>query len=312
MGLKSLKIQKTMKTFALALLAAVASARYGSTYGSAYYGHKFGAEKASTSPYRSTFSRPTAPTHYGPPSPHAHTGHAFYPKYPLPHPEPAAEEEDKEAAPTPHNPWATPEASDDTDDVDRSGWYSPTQKYSPPKIPFIPTASYPVFGICELGAAGDIQFAQLPGKATLYQTSLVITDATDAPVEGTFQVQIKENGKIGTGTPSECAMDTGSEFNPLEEISKYGTRNPFQDPSRGRIADLTTSATGEVVVEPTFVLQNMSGKDGILGRSITLTNEADPMDVVCCTIAVDVTPDKFKPGPSFPSQKSHHGRYYGH
>ena len=104
-------------------------------------------------------------------------------------------------------------------------------------------------------------------------------------------------------------MDTGSEFNPLEEISKYGTRNPFQDPSRGRIADLTTDATGSVDVDPTFVLQNMTGKDGILGRSITLLNDAL---AVCCTIAVDVTPDKFKPGPSFPSQKSHHGRYYGH
>ena len=107
-------------------------------------------------------------------------------------------------------------------------------------------------------------------------------------------------------------MDTGAEFNPLTEISKYGTLNPFQDPSRGRIADLTTDAAGEVAVEPTFVLQNMAGKDGILGRSITVTDKAVPQNVICCTIAVDVTPDKFKPGPSFPSQKSHHGRYYGH
>ena len=103
-------------------------------------------------------------------------------------------------------------------------------------------------------------------------------------------------------------MATGSEFNPLAEIDKYGNPNPFQDPSRGTIADIVGDDTSDLTVAPTFVLQNMTGKDGILGRAITLM-DMDNAIAACCVIAVDETPDKFKPAPSFPSQK--YG-YYGH
>ena len=108
-------------------------------------------------------------------------------------------------------------------------------------------------------------------------------------------------------------MNTGSEFNPLEEIDMYGNRNPFQDPLRGRINNFVVDDTNKVDIEPTFVLQNMTGKDGILGRAITLQDINNVIDLSCCTIAVDETPDKFKPEPQFPSQKNYQGHgFYGH
>ena len=55
-------------------------------------------------------------------------------------------------------------------------------------------------------------------------------------------------------------MNTGSEFNPLEEFDKYGVRNPFQDPSRGRIDNFVVDEANTVDIDPTFVLQNMTQK----------------------------------------------------
>ena len=290
-----------MKTFALSLLAVVASARYygaPQSYGSSY------------SPYRQTSSKYSPRPAYGAHYPTPPVTESYYPKYPTFEKHEPKEEEEEEAEPEQFNPWATEEAAaEDEDAVDTTGWYSPTMQYSPPKIAFKPTATYPVFGICEINTAssitGTLQLAQLPGKATLYQVNL-----SAATPLSTIQVQIKENGKVGSGEGlPDCADATGSEFNPLSEIDKYGNLNPFQDPSRGRIADLVGDETSEITVAPTFVLQNLTGKDGILGRAITLLDMANAV-AACCVIAVDETPDKFKPAPAFPSQK--YGGHYGH
>ena len=97
--------------------------------------------------------------------------------------------------------------------------------------------------------------------------------------------------------------NTGLEFNPLEEIDNYGIRNPYQDPSRGRIDNLQAPETATTIsAEPTFVLQNMLGKDGILGRAITVQDIVTQTNIACCVIAIDDTPTQFKPEPSYPSQ----------
>ena len=289
-----------MKTFALSLLAVVASARYygaPQSYGSSY------------SPYRQTSSKYSPRPAYGAHYPTPPVTESYYPKYPTFEKHEPKEEEEEEAEPEQFNPWATEDAAAVEDDaVDTTGWYSPTMQYSPPKIAFKPTATYPVFGICEINTAssinGTLQLAQLPGKATLYQVNL-----SAAIPMSTFQVQIKENGKVGSGDGlPDCAV-TGSEFNPLTEIDKYGNRNPFQDPSRGIIAELVGDDSSEITVAPTFVLQNLTGKDGILGRAISLL-DIGTGTAACCVIAVDETPDKFKPAPAFPSQK--YGGHYGH
>ena len=226
----------------------------------------------------------------------------YYPKYPsIGHPK---GEKEEAAAPQPYNPWENPESAPvEQDAVDKTGWYSPSMQYSPPKIAFKPTASFPVFGICQIEGStilnGNFQFAQLPDKATLYQANF------ESSTQGQeFQIQIKTVGKIGSGEGMSCLSEnTGLEFNPLEEIDIYGIRNPYQDPSRGRIDNLKApEAATTISVEPTFVLQNMLGKDGILGRAITVQDIVTQTNIACCVIAIDDTPTKFKPEPTYPSQ----------
>ena len=118
--------------------------------------------------------------------------------------------------------------------------------------------------------------------------------ATDAGVVAarTFSFRINENGVIGNG---QTCDQVGDEFNPLTEVNKYGQVNPYQDPARGRIADITTDANGDYAEADTdydSLMQNLSGKDSIIGRSITLTNE-DTGASQCCVIARDVIPEAF-------------------
>ena len=118
--------------------------------------------------------------------------------------------------------------------------------------------------------------------------------ATDAGVVAarTFSMRINENGVIGDG---QTCDQVGDEFNPLSEVNKYGQVNPYQDPTRGRFADITTDTTGnyaEADSDYDHLLQNLSGKDSLIGRSITLTNEATGASQ-CCVIARDVIPEAF-------------------
>lgn len=69
------------------------------------------------------------------------------------------------------------------------------------------------------------------------------------------------------GDATDCELG-GDEFNPLFETDKYGNPNPYQDPSRGTIADITAEDIPDGMLAPTDLLQNLTGKDGLLGRSI--------------------------------------------
>ena len=57
------------------------------------------------------------------------------------------------------------------------GWFSATQQYSPPKIPFVPNAKHPKFAICKyvdasgLGS-GEIQIGQLPGQPSMIRGAI--------------------------------------------------------------------------------------------------------------------------------------------
>ena len=85
----------------------------------------------------------------------------------------------------------------------------------------------------------------------------------------------------------------GEEYNPLKEVNKYGIENPFADPTRGRIADLVSADDGSVTVsDPLFVLQNLAGKQSLIGRSLTLTNSVSG-STDCCIIALEAPPAAF-------------------
>ena len=240
--------------FALALLAATASAQY-------YGGYV---------PQVPQYGGYGLPQQYAPV--HQPYGQAA-------HPAPAQHVE---------NPWgAVP-----TDPV-TTGWYSPTQQYSPPRIAYRPVASDIVFAICELTAGGVatgmIQFAQFPGKPILYRGSLNGADADEV-----LAITINELGVIGDGATCD---QVGDEFNPLAEIDKYGQQNPYQDPARGTInaGSLTADASGIVTIEASkdnVILQNLAGKDSLIGRSISITDAA-AANTDCCVIALDALPVQY-------------------
>ena len=72
----------------------------------------------------------------------------------------------------------------------------------------------------------------------------------------------------------------GDEFNPLAERDRLNRLNPYQDPKRGRITEVTSTAatnpptsanTGWGTVTNSIdnnVLLNLSGPDSIIGRAV--------------------------------------------
>ena len=88
----------------------------------------------------------------------------------------------------------------------------------------------------------------------------------------------------------EVCENVGPEFNPLAEFV-YGQPNIYADPSRGTIEDVTISVPeDESVTEQEFkqtkFMQNLQGKDSIMGRTIkvTTTNEDTIVVLGCCVI----------------------------
>ena len=90
--------------------------------------------------------------------------------------------------------------------------------------------------------------------------------------------------KFGNVGGVDCAA-TGPEFNPLAEFI-YGQPNPYADPSRGTINDVTVAAADASVTSQEFsqskFMQNLGGKNSIIGKSIkmsrTVTNVVSGMD----------------------------------
>mmetsp|Transcript_6649 Transcript_6649/g.7941 ORF Transcript_6649/g.7941 Transcript_6649/m.7941 type:complete len:124 (-) Transcript_6649:784-1155(-) len=103
-----------------------------------------------------------------------------------------------------------------------TGWYSPTQQYSNPRIAFVPGPSKDIeYSICSIASAGEgatIEFAQVPGKSSTAKIS--ITGGTNS---ATYNFELHKEGDIsGTSCPN-----VGEIFNPLKEFNKYGHANPF-------------------------------------------------------------------------------------
>ena len=132
--------------------------------------------------------------------------------------------------------------------------------------------------------------AQFPGKPILYRMNLgALIPSTD------YTLTINETGKIGDATTCD---EVGSEFNPLTETDKFGNKNPYQDPTRGTINGgvATADENGNIIFEAStdnIILQNLSGKDGLLGRSVTLAEAVSENLVTCCVIALEATPEQF-------------------
>ena len=153
------------------------------------------------------------------------------------------------------------------ENIDKSDWYGPYQQYSPVRIPYLPgTATTTQYAICDTGTygnnfSGKIEFAQRPGKAT--QTKTNITSGTNGGTFGqagfvnygsrTYRMIVTEYGDCTTPLSTFSTTDrsltnrsstppAGDEFNPLAERDRLNRLNPYQDPKRGRISEVTSSA----------------------------------------------------------------------
>ena len=67
----------------------------------------------------------------------------------------------------------------------------------------------------------------------------------------------------------DCA-EGGDEFNPLHEVDSYGNANPYQDPTRGRFELVKTDEAGAADEMQESILQNLSGHNSLMGRSLTV------------------------------------------
>jgi len=147
----------------------------------------------------------------------------------------------------------------------------------------VPNYSYhAVFTVCELDA-GNVNIGQLSKQAPM-----VMAELTGLAAEAEHRFMIRTLGK----TMGECA-NGGEEFNPYKE-EWNGQVNPHADPTRGKIDGFTTDATGAFTLNQARLLQNLSGKDSIVGKSIELfqvVTDEDDISLGCCVIGLDVIPD---------------------
>lgn len=97
--------------------------------------------------------------------------------------------------------------------------------------------------------------------------------------------------------------NVGPEFNPLAEFV-YGQPNPYADPSRGTLQDvtITTPSPGPHMFNQTKFLQNLGGKNSIIGKSVKVTtertNDMGEMENVvigCCVVGQAAAPAPMAP-----------------
>lgn len=102
--------------------------------------------------------------------------------------------------------------------MDKTGWYSQWQQYSPPQKVYTPAwTTTTTFAICK-DPQGKIQFAQVPGQPV---TAKVNTEAV-LPEKGTLRFKLTEFRL----TSPECDGG-GEEFRPLQEYDKSKVANKF-------------------------------------------------------------------------------------
>lgn len=63
-----------------------------------------------------------------------------------------------------------------------------------------------------------------------------------------YAFRVHEFASIRGGGVNDC-VNIGEEFNPLLEKDKMGRLNPYADPTRGRINDITLSTAGSLTDE---------------------------------------------------------------
>ena len=126
--------------------------------------------------------------------------------------------------------------------------------------------------------------------------------AKDAQNQGVLTFELHKYGNIdntdGDDTFDGMCPRVGPIFNPLAEYIWWDkSLNPFADPSRGTIHDVTIldaekDDDGVFIWTQAKFLQNLAGKESIIGKSIKfeLTQDSDGSKG-CCVIGEDMPPE---------------------
>lgn len=139
------------------------------------------------------------------------------------------------------------------------------------------------------------------------------TNFTGLTADSTIAFRFNEYGRAF----NTCA-NVGKVWNPLSELDSLGRVNPYQDPSRGNIDDIVADANGAITNSiQKEVLQNLSGHDSIIGRSVTVFQKNDDgtlpsQPIGCCVIGYDAQPAASAVAPTHHHHSSYQQPSYGH
>lgn len=165
-----------------------------------------------------------------------------------------------------------------------------------------------------------IELAQLPHTPIQVRGYI---ELGSAPPDLPISIRIREYGRLADPEVmgDRCGL-AGEEYNPLKEFDQWHRPNPFQDPARGRISDFLVGdsdadQTGiqRALDDEQYVLQNLEGKNGIIGRSLSLIlpgfNEdgSDRELNTCCVIGREAAPVIETPAAPAPTSHAHPQQY---
>ncbi len=161
-----------------------------------------------------------------------------------------------------------------------SGWYSATSEFRPIAHPYVANKSTKtIYASCKSlqdGTLLDLSLTQMPGQPISVTINTLGGGGIFAdPRTNDISFTLREYGCEQYADAVFFASN--KEFNPIEEKKPDGTGvASFQDSTRGRINDVpktikAADAATLVALLPVQndFLQNLDGKDGILGRCIT-------------------------------------------
>ena len=136
---------------------------------------------------------------------------------------------------------------------------------------------------------------------------------------GVYSFELHKFGNIdntdGDMTFDGMCPQTGPIFNPLAEFVWWDSGlNPFADPSRGTIADVTIvgadiDMAGTYTWTQAKFLQNLGGKNSIIGKSIKMNlaqQDVGGTDAVGCCVIGEDEPPHFDPTATAYTHPHHH------
>ena len=124
-----------------------------------------------------------------------------------------------------------------------------------------------------------MKFGQMPGHPTVVQGTL--RGGSESLRDMNLSFTVHEVGDVTDDDADGSCPNVGEIFNPLAEYVWWDRMvNPFADPSRGAIRPTTVDFDddGNFVFTQTDFLQNLGGKNSLIGRSIK-ASASDAMGV---------------------------------